>query len=84
MGKIQFICFGAILFHLAIFITLLKIPEIRSVLKFQCLVFYKCLNSFSTLLFSIYGFIKKYTEQIHALRAQIFQSYFSYQKNKKI
>ena len=39
--QVQFFWFGAIVFHLAIFSTVLKIPEIRSVLKFQCLVFYE-------------------------------------------
>jgi len=65
--QVQIFWFGAIVFHLAIFSTVLKIPEIRSVLKFQCLIFYKAINSFSSILFSIYFFIKKYTEKVFSL-----------------
>jgi SpoVK/Ycf46/Vps4 family AAA+-type ATPase len=79
IGKVQFICLGAILFHFAIFMTLFKIPEIRSVFKFQCLIFYKLFNSFSILLFSIYDFLKKYIDQI----VHVFQFYFSFHQKKK-
>jgi len=77
--KFQFICLGAIIFHFAIFMTLFKIPEIRSVFKFQCLIFLKLLNSFSILLFSIYDFLKKYIDQI----VKVFQFYFSLNQKEK-
>nr|YP_009629429.1 cell division protein [Coelastrella saipanensis]AVV61539.1 cell division protein [Coelastrella saipanensis] len=59
----QILWFGAILFHLALFFTILKLPEIRSVLKFQCILFSKFFAGFFFILFSIYNFFKKYTKK---------------------
>nr|WNK75868.1 FtsH [Scenedesmaceae sp. YH-2023b] len=59
----QFLWFGAVVFHLAIFATLLKLPEIRTILKFQSLLFYKALNAFFLIIFSIYNLFQKYTKQ---------------------
>lgn len=59
----QILWFGAILFHLALFFTILKLPEIRSVLKFQCILFSKFFAGFFFVLFSLYNFFKKYTKK---------------------
>ena len=55
--------FGAIIFHLAIFFTILKLPEIRSVLKFQCILFSKFFAGFFFIIFSLYNSLKKYTKK---------------------
>jgi hypothetical protein len=55
--------FGAIIFHLAIFFTILKLPEIRSVLKFQCILFSKFFAGFFFIIFSLYNSFKKYTKK---------------------
>nr|YP_010563798.1 cell division protein [Coelastrum microporum]UWM13051.1 cell division protein [Coelastrum microporum] len=78
INQMQLVYFGALLFHFAIFLTISKIPEIRSVLKFQCLVFYKILNGFSVVLFSIYHFLRKYSENIYHL----IEFYFSFSKKR--
>ena len=54
--------FGAFFFHFAIFYTLFKIPEIRSVFKFTLLIFSKFWKSFFLVFFSIYNIFKRYTK----------------------
>lgn len=51
---------GCCLFHLAIFFTLIRIPEIRSLLKFQFLILSKLSNAYLIGLFSIYDILKNY------------------------
>lgn len=48
----QFFWFAAISFHLAILFTLFKLPEIRSLFKFQLLIFLKFSNAFFSILFA--------------------------------
>lgn len=67
----QLFVFGAIIFHLALVFTLFKIPEIRSVLKFQCLVLFKFFHGFFVLIFSIYDLLKKYTAQAKSIFKKI-------------
>jgi SpoVK/Ycf46/Vps4 family AAA+-type ATPase len=59
----QFLWFGAVVFHLAILATIFKLPEIRTIFKFQSVLFYKVLNAFFLIIFSIYKLFKKYTKQ---------------------
>jgi SpoVK/Ycf46/Vps4 family AAA+-type ATPase len=59
---ISFFLFGAFFFHFAIFYTLFKIPEIRSVFKFTLFIFSKLWNSFFVVFFSIYNIFKRYTK----------------------
>jgi SpoVK/Ycf46/Vps4 family AAA+-type ATPase len=61
--QIQFLWFGALVFHLALFFSLFKLPEIRSVFKFKIILFYKFLNGFFEVLFSLYNLFKHYTKQ---------------------
>ena len=61
-SNISFLIFGAFFFHFAIFYTLFKIPEIRSVFKFTVLIFSKFWNSFFLVFFSIYNIFKRYTQ----------------------
>jgi SpoVK/Ycf46/Vps4 family AAA+-type ATPase len=61
-SNISFLLFGSFFFHFAIFYTLFKIPEIRSVFKFTFLIFSKFWNSFFVVFFSIYNIFKKYTK----------------------
>lgn len=59
---ISFFLFGAFFFHFALFYTLFKIPEIRSVFKFTLFIFSKLWNSFFVVFFSIYNIFKRYTK----------------------
>ena len=59
---ISFFLFGAFFFHFALFYTLFKIPEIRSVFKFTLFIFSKLWNSFFLVFFSIYNIFKRYTK----------------------
>lgn len=59
---ISFFLFGAFFFHFALFYTLFKIPEIRSVFKFTFFIFSKLWNSFFVVFFSIYNIFKRYTK----------------------
>jgi SpoVK/Ycf46/Vps4 family AAA+-type ATPase len=61
--QIQFFWFGALVFQLALFFSLFKLPEIRSVFKFKIVLFYKFLNGFFGIVFSIYNLFKQYTTQ---------------------
>jgi SpoVK/Ycf46/Vps4 family AAA+-type ATPase len=61
--QVQLLWFGAIVFHLALFFSLFKLPEIRSVFKFKIVLFYKFLNGFFGIVFSIYNLFKQYTRQ---------------------
>lgn len=70
----QIFLFGAIIFHLAIFFTILKIPEIRSVLKFQCILYSKFFGGFFFILFSVYNFFKKYTNKGTFVAKKIFSN----------
>lgn len=58
--QIQFFWFGALVFHLALFFSLFKLPEIRSVFKFKIVLFYKFLNGFFGIVFYIYNLFKQY------------------------
>ena len=78
----QFLWFGAMIFHLAIFFTILKLPEIRSVLKFQCILFSKFFASFFFIIFSIYNFFKKYTQKGSFVAKKILSNTSSLKKNK--
>jgi SpoVK/Ycf46/Vps4 family AAA+-type ATPase len=71
--KIQILWFGAIVFHLALFFSLFKLPEIRSVFKFQIVVLYKFLNGFFGIVFSIHNLFKQYTTQGGQVVQKIFQ-----------
>ena len=51
---------GCCLFHLAIFFTVLRIPEIRSLLKFQFLILSKLTNAYIISLFAIYDIFRNY------------------------
>ncbi len=81
----QFVWFAALLFHIAIFFSLFKLPEIRSVLKFQCLVFYKFFNGFFTVVFAIYNLCQKYTNGGTIVAKKILQtcSSFSPKENSR-
>nr|YP_009450177.1 cell division protein [Pectinodesmus pectinatus]AOS53052.1 cell division protein [Pectinodesmus pectinatus] len=70
----QFVWFSAILFHLALFFSLFKLPEIRSVLKFQCVLLYKFFNGFFAIVFSIYNLCQKYTKKGTIVAKKIFQT----------
>jgi len=68
----QILWFGAIIFHLAIFFTILKLPEIRSVLKFQCILFSKFFAGFFLIIFSVFHLFKKYTKKGSFVAKKIF------------
>lgn len=65
------------LFHLAIFFTIIRIPEIRSLLKFQFLVLSKLANVYLIGLFSIYDLLKNYQTKLKLL----VQKTFSFSKS---
>nr|WVD55702.1 cell division protein [Tetradesmus sp. JML-2023c] len=71
--KIQILWFGAIVFHFALFFSLFKLPEIRSVFKFQIVLLYKFLNGFFGIIFSIHNLFKQYTTQGVQVVQKIFQ-----------
>lgn len=78
----QFVWFSAILFHLALFFSLSKLPEIRSVLKFQCVLFYKLFNGFFAIVFSIYNLCQKYTNKGTIVAKKIFQTCSTFSPKK--
>jgi SpoVK/Ycf46/Vps4 family AAA+-type ATPase len=65
-GKIRknfsFLFVGALFFQFALFSSFLKIPEIRSVFKFQFLIFSKLWKTFFLIFFSLSNLFKKYTK----------------------
>nr|WVD55840.1 cell division protein [Tetradesmus sp. JML-2023a] len=71
--QVQLLWFGAIVFHLALFFSLFKLPEIRSVFKFKIVLLYKFLNGFFGIVFSIYNLFKQYTAQGTQVVQKIFQ-----------
>ena len=79
-SNISFLLLGAFFFHFAIFYTLFKIPEIRSVFKFTFLIFSKFWNSFFVVFFSIYNLFKRYTKN----GLNLLKSSSSFSKNKTI
>jgi SpoVK/Ycf46/Vps4 family AAA+-type ATPase len=79
-SNISFLLFGAFFFHFAVFYTLFKIPEIRSVFKFTVLLFSKFVSSFFLVFFSIYNIFKRYTQNGLAI---LKSSSFSEKKNFK-
>ena len=66
-----------LLVHLAIFFTILLIPEIRSLLKFQFLVFSKICLSLTIVIYYLYNGLKNWN-----LRLSFFKSNFLSQKQK--
>eukprot|EP00882_Tetradesmus_deserticola_P000019 GHRQ01000020.1.p1 GENE.GHRQ01000020.1~~GHRQ01000020.1.p1 ORF type:complete len:3641 (+),score=1421.03 GHRQ01000020.1:8842-19764(+) len=73
--RIQLLWFGAIVFHLALFFSLFKLPEIRSVFKFKIVLLYKFLNGFFGIVFLIYNLFKQYITQATLVVQKIFQFY---------
>jgi hypothetical protein len=61
-SNISFFLFGAFFFHFALFYTLFKIPEIRSVFKLSFFLFTKFWTSFFVVFFSIYTLFQRYTK----------------------
>nr|YP_009238148.1 cell division protein [Chromochloris zofingiensis]AMO01026.1 cell division protein [Chromochloris zofingiensis] len=55
----------AILFHICCLFSVVRIPEIRSLLKFQILLIYKISNSYLMVLFSIYELLINYKNQVN-------------------
>nr|WVD55771.1 cell division protein [Tetradesmus distendus] len=71
--QVQLLWFSAIIFHLALFFNLFKLPEIRSVFKFKIVLFYKFLNGFFSIIFSIHNLFKQYTTQGTLIVQKMFQ-----------
>jgi SpoVK/Ycf46/Vps4 family AAA+-type ATPase len=83
-SNISFLLFGAFFFHFAVFYTLFKIPEIRSVFKFTVLLFSKFVSSFFLVFFSIYNIFKRYTQNgLAILKASSFSEKKKFQNEKK-
>nr|AMN09141.1 cell division protein [Rotundella rotunda] len=61
--KTHFFTLCVFVFHLSICLSLMKIPEIRSVFKFHLLFFYKLGNSYFMVLYFIYDLLKNYQSQ---------------------
>lgn len=81
----QIFWFGAIIFHLAIFFTILKLPEIRSVFKFQCILFSKFFTGFFLIIFSVFHLFKKYTKKGSVVAKKILSNTSSLiRKNKSL
>lgn len=59
----SFLVLGSVCFQFAIFSSFFKIPEIRSVFKFQFLIFSKLCKSFFLIFFSLFNLFKKYTSK---------------------
>nr|YP_009238312.1 cell division protein [Bracteacoccus minor]AMO01190.1 cell division protein [Bracteacoccus minor] len=53
-----------ILFHVCSLFFLLNIPEIRSLMKFNLLIFYKIVNAYLIVVYSIYDLLKNYKNQL--------------------
>lgn len=53
----------SILFHFSILFSFIRIPELRGLLKFQILLFYKISNNYFIILYSIYDLLKKYKSE---------------------
>jgi SpoVK/Ycf46/Vps4 family AAA+-type ATPase len=62
------------LFHLAIFFTVIRIPEIRSLLKFQFLILSKIANVYLMGVFAIYDLLKNYQTKLKMLGQKTFSS----------
>nr|YP_009492133.1 cell division protein [Pseudopediastrum integrum]AWI68769.1 cell division protein [Pseudopediastrum integrum] len=76
--RAQYIFIFSILLHLSILFSFIRIPELRGLLKFQILLFYKISNSYFIILYSIYDLLKKY-------KTETFKTYNSlYQKTYKL
>lgn len=58
---------SCVLFHVAIFFSLIRIPEIRSLLKFQFLLFAKITNVYLLTLFSFYDLFISYKRKVESL-----------------
>jgi SpoVK/Ycf46/Vps4 family AAA+-type ATPase len=61
-SNFSFYVFAAFFFHFAVFYSLFKVPEIRSVLKFTFLIFSKFWKTFFLVFFSLYNIFKRYTK----------------------
>jgi SpoVK/Ycf46/Vps4 family AAA+-type ATPase len=69
-STLSFFLFGAFFFHFALFYTLFKIPEIRSVFKLSFFLFSKFWTSFFVVFFSIYTLFQRYTKNgFHFLKS---------------
>lgn len=64
-------CVACCFVHLAIFFSVIRIPEIRSLLKFQFLILSKMTNLYLTGLYSIYDVFKRYKKQLKILFNQV-------------
>ena len=69
-SNFTFLFIGALFFQFALFSSFFKIPEIRSVFKFQFLIFSKLWKSFFLIFFSLYNLLQKYTKNAF----QVFQN----------
>ena len=67
------------LFHISIFFSIIRIPEIRSLLKFQFLILSKLTNAYLIGIFSIYDLIKSYTTKVKVVMKKL--SFVSVQKS---
>ena len=70
---------GCCLFHLAIFFTVLRIPEIRSLMKFQFLILSKLTNAYIISLFSIYDIFKNYKLKMDVILKKVHDFSFNRQ-----
>ena len=67
--------FSCILFHLSLLFALIRIPEIRNLLKFQFLVFSKLSNTYLTAVFSIYKLLVTYKNKLSCFVEQTISSF---------
>jgi SpoVK/Ycf46/Vps4 family AAA+-type ATPase len=73
----------SILFHLSILFSFIRIPELRSLLKFQLLLFYKISNNYFIVLYSIYNLLKKYKKQTFMLYSNFYNKSYNLFYRKK-
>ena len=72
----------SILFHLSILFSFARIPELRGLLKFQFLLFYKISNNYFIVLYSIYNLLTKYKKQMFMVYKNFYKkSYNLFYKN---
>jgi SpoVK/Ycf46/Vps4 family AAA+-type ATPase len=75
----QFLFVGTFLFHIALFLTFLKLPQIRSLLKFQFLIFSKLFSTTSVLVFLVANFLQDLSQQGKTLFFIVSDNHFSNQ-----
>ncbi len=80
----QFFWLAAVSFHFAIFFTLFKLPEIRSLLKFQFLLFSKFSHAFFSVLFAVSNFFQISSKKGKETTTKFEKFFFSFEEQNSL